>query len=171
MNIEIAIKLNAGWKTEPTTNPLKLIKFLRNVDTNHLRLNWAILHDGKFVWSRDEDKIAKRANASRKINSRVRAHAEIEAKRQGNLIWIQTGGYDHVDHVRWLNKPEQVEVKLMVRTINEFVCGIGTGDGECSHSTEFLTPAEATNATHGTRDLAMEAYENGHPYSIHDGDI
>jgi len=150
-------------KTVPSTFGRNV---LREHRTFHCEEAGMLVNNERVLWI--NPKVSNiHAHLHRKINRKAAIAAEITRKATGSMIWVQTGCYDHVDHVQLDNRPRWVgtDVALDWMIDNEF----GDLDGECSYYVTLLTPKEADRADYGQRDHAMEAYENGHPHSIHAG--
>lgn len=118
---------------------------------------------GRRIWWRDERRAAR---ARRRYHADLMARwdlmAEIEAKAVDGQIYVQTGGRD-CDMCEWTSKP--VAMPADWRAYQDAVDELH----ECAEGPVWywiVDPRDLPDARWGSRDLALEAFENGHAHIV-----
>jgi hypothetical protein len=122
----------------------------------------------RVLW-RDDRLAARRAREiHRKLAERFTVAEEIEYKQYldddgAAWIWVQSGGRD-CDQCEWTTAPYQLpaNARKWIEHTREL-----EADSEGAVWYWILHPLDVPNARSGKRDLALEAYEDGHPSVVH----
>jgi hypothetical protein len=132
--------------------PIDMLRDMERID------ECGIVVDGKRVmWTAPDDT----SYIHRVIEKRGLVAEAIEAHRVDDKVWIITGGRDHVDLCSWTNAPSLVSIQNAMDTLTR-----NNEDIECSYWGRVISAEEAADCQPEHRDHIMEAYEDGHPYSV-----
>jgi len=115
---------------------------------------------GKRIWWREP----KRQYLHEKITKRAEYARQIAAYRVGDMVWAQTGGRDcdmcKSTTAPFLTKANALDWEQVINRLWE------SAEGPVWYW--LMSAADAAEAEGSFRDLALEAYEDGHPHYVID---